>query len=89
MKRYSLFTVVLGVWLAACGVAGAQQSIGGTIFVNGVPVDTGADGVGCTNLFTGAGTTGLVTSAIGDAGGFLRADGLWGTPAVVTNVFGG
>lgn len=32
---------------------------------------------GTTNLFAGAGTTGLVSSAAGDAGNFLRADGTW------------
>lgn len=32
---------------------------------------------GGTNLFTGSGTTGQVTSAAGDSGKFLRADGTW------------
>ena len=32
---------------------------------------------GTTNLFAGAGTTGLITSAVGDIGNFLGADGLW------------
>ena len=37
-------------------------------------VDSQAGG---TNLFAGAGTTGLITSAAGDAGKFLKADGSW------------
>ena len=34
-----------------------------------------------TNLFSGASSTGLITSVAGDAGKFLKADGSWGTPA--------
>jgi hypothetical protein len=34
-----------------------------------------------TSLFGGADTTGAVTSAAGDAGNFLKADGTWATPA--------
>jgi hypothetical protein len=36
---------------------------------------------GTTNLFAGSGSTGLVTSAGGDAGKYLKADGTWATPA--------
>ncbi len=32
------------------------------------------------DLFTGSGTTGLVASAAGDAGKYLKADGSWDTP---------
>jgi len=34
-----------------------------------------------TNLFAGADTTGQVTSAAGDAGKYLKADGTWDTPS--------
>ena len=34
-----------------------------------------------TNLFTGAGSTGQITSVAGDAGKYLRADGTWQTIA--------
>jgi hypothetical protein len=34
-----------------------------------------------TNLFTGSGTTGSVSSAAGDAGKYLKADGTWDEPA--------
>ena len=32
-------------------------------------------------IFTGAGSTGRITSTAGDAGNFLKADGTWATPA--------
>jgi hypothetical protein len=34
--------------------------------------------------FTGAGTTGVVSSAPGDAGNFLRADGTWASPSTAS-----
>ncbi len=39
------------------------------------------------SLFAGPGTTGLVTSAGGDTGKFLKADGSWDTPAETPSVY--
>lgn len=38
-------------------------------------------GFWASNTFHGAGTTGIIYSASGDAGKFLKADGTWATPA--------
>jgi hypothetical protein len=44
-----------------------------------VTITAWPEGGGTSDLFAGAGTTGLVTSAAGDAGKYLKADGTWDT----------
>ena len=48
--------------------------------VDGVIIRTNAWNAAATGAFAGAASTGLVTSAAGDAGNFLKADGTWATP---------
>lgn len=59
-------------------VAGTSNSvIANTAFV--ADALAGFSGGTFTNLFAGSGTTGSVTSAAGDAGKYLKADGTWAT----------
>jgi hypothetical protein len=48
---------------------------------DGTNITVLVEGGAYTNLFAGGGTTGSVTSAGGDAGKYLKADGTWDTPA--------
>ena len=48
---------------------------------DGTNITVLVEGGAYTNLFAGSGTTGSVTSAGGDAGKYLKADGTWDTPA--------
>jgi len=67
-------------WPAAQFVEQIVAGVGVTISpATGVGVVT-INGGQYTNIFAGAGTTGAVTSAAGDAGKFLKADGTWATP---------
>ena len=72
-------TVMLG------NAATTQTVARGTLVVDSIalgtcePTSVWPQGVtgGTTNIFTGAGTTGLVASASGDTNKFLRGDGTW------------
>ena len=51
-----------------------QSNASGRVFLSNFGTSTGG---GTTNLFGGAGTTGLVTSATSETNKFLRGDGTW------------
>ena len=78
MKKTMLLLSVLAVLCAHSHAATATVS-------RAVMVDTNnsvkTPGFWASNTFHGAGTTGIIFSASGDAGKFLKADGTWGTPA--------
>jgi len=68
------------------GYLGEGMMLGNDFNLNTYAITNGTIGAGVTgpwitNLFSGAGTTGLVSSAPGDAGKYLKADGTWDTPA--------
>jgi hypothetical protein len=70
------FTNVIPSW----GTNDSMSFTGQTLYVC-FNTNVSSSSGGTTNLFAGSGSTGLVTSAGGDAGKYLKADGTWATPA--------
>lgn len=69
-------TVLLGNTETTQTVARGTLAVGSIALGTSHPTSVWPQG-GTTNIFTGAGTTGLVASASGDTNKFLRGDGTW------------